>query len=235
MKDGLIPFEFENSEIRIVMKDDQPWFVLSDICKLLEIKNVTQAANTLRKKQRSMFKIGRQGDAIIISESGLYRILMRSDKPNAEPFQVKVEEEILPSIRKNGMYATDVTIDKMINDPDFAITLLTKLKEEKTARIKAEEEKAILIHTNKTYTATEIAKECGLRSAMELNKILHDKGVQFKQNDTWVMYSKYSSLGYDQIKQEVLDNGTIVYHRRFTGAGREFIINLIGKNNNLAA
>jgi prophage antirepressor-like protein len=86
---------------------------------------------------------------------------MRSKRPEAEKFEEWVVGEVLPSIIKNGIYATEVTIDKMLNDPDFAIALLTNLKNEKKLRQEAESKNAILMHVNKTYTTTEIAKEIG--------------------------------------------------------------------------
>ena len=89
---------------------------------------------------------------------------------------------------------------------------------------------AILTHVNKTYTSSEIGKELGFKSANELNKKLHDLGIQYKQNETWILYSKYSNLAYVDIKQEVLDSGRVVYHRKWTQIGREFLIKLL-KNN----
>ena len=80
----------------------------------------------------------------------------------------------MKTIRKHGIYATDNVIDNIINNPDFGIELLTKLKEERAARVEAERKNAILMHVNKTYTITEIAKELGLKSAMQLNRILAD-------------------------------------------------------------
>ena len=125
------------------------------------------------------------------------------------------------------MYATEDTIDKILNDPDYGIRLLTKLKEEREARIEAEKKNAILMHVNKTYTATEIAKELNMKSAQQLNAKLEEMGIQYKVNNTWVLYSQYSNLGYEEIKQEVLDSGKVVYHRKFTQMGRDFIVNLI--------
>ena len=94
-------------------------------------------------------------------------------------------------------------------------------------RIDAEKQNAILMHVNKTYTMTEIAKELNMRSASSLNRKLSDMKIQFKQNGTWVLYSKYSSCGYEEIKQEVLDSGHVVYHRKITQRGREFILNIL--------
>lgn len=92
-----------------------------------------------------------------------------------------------------------------------------------------ERKNTILMHTKKLYTATEIAKELGFRSAIALNQKLSDMKIQYKINGTWVFYSKYADLGYESIKQEILDNGSIAYSRKFTQDGRDFILNLLNK------
>jgi phage antirepressor YoqD-like protein len=86
------------------------------------------------------------------------------------------------------------------------------------------------MHVSKTYTATEIAKELNMRSANELNKKLAEIKVQYKQNETWVLYASFSNLGYTEIKQTVLDNGKVVYDRHFTQDGRAFILKVLGGN-----
>ena len=166
-----------------------------------------------------------------IPENIFYRLAMKAKNETAEKFQALVADEIIPSIRKNGIYATDNVIDEILNNPDFGIELLTKLKQERQARVEAERKNAILTHVNKTYTMTEIAKELNLKSAIQLNKLLADKKIQYSVNGTWVLYSPYSSMGYEEIKQEILDNGKVIYHRRITQLGREFILQLF---NNVA-
>lgn len=166
------------------------------------------------------------GDDGFIPENIFYRLAMKAKNEAAEKFQAKVADEIIPSIRRYGIYATDKDIDDILNNPDFGIELLTKLKEERAARVEAERRNAILTHVNKTYTMTEIAKELNMKSAIQLNKLLAEKKIQYQVNDTWVMYSQYSNLGYEEIKQEVLDSGKVIYHRRITQIGREFILNL---------
>ena len=161
-----------------------------------------------------------------IPENIFYRLAMKAKNEVAEKFQAKVADEIIPSIRKHGLYATDNVIDQILDNPDFGIELLTKLKEERAARVEAERKNAILMHVNKTYTMTEIAKELGMKSAIQLNKLLAEKKIQYQVNGTWVMYSQYSDLGYEEIKQEVLDSGKVIYHRRITQMGREFILKL---------
>lgn len=164
-----------------------------------------------------------------IPENIFYRLAMKAKNETAEKFQALVADEIIPSIRKNGIYATDNVIDEILNNPDFGIELLTKLKEERQARVEAERKNAILTHVNKTYTMTEIAKELNLKSAIQLNKLLADKKIQYSVNGTWVLYSPYSSMGYEEIKQEILDNGKVIYHRRITQLGREFILQLFNE------
>ena len=161
-----------------------------------------------------------------IPENIFYRLAMKAKNEVAEKFQAKVADEIIPSIRKHGLYATDNVIDQILDNPDFGIELLTKLKEERAARVEAERKNAILMRVNKTYTMTEIAKELGMKSAIQLNKLLAEKKIQYQVNGTWVMYSQYSDLGYEEIKQEVLDSGKVIYHRRITQMGREFILKL---------
>lgn len=82
----------------------------------------------------------------------------------------------------------------------------------------------LLTHTTKTYTATELAKEMGFKSAIAFNKWLKDIKFQFKQNGTWVTYSHFSDNDYVSIKQEQLENGCIIYNRRFTDKGREYLL-----------
>jgi prophage antirepressor-like protein len=166
-----------------------------------------------------------------IPENIFYRLGFKAKNETAEKFQVLVADEILPTIRKHGIYATDNVIDQILNNPDFGIELLTKLKEERAARIEAEKTVTILTHVNKTYTATEIAKELGFKSAMSLNNDLATNKIQFKQNETWVLYSEYADKGYTEIKQTVLDSGKVVYDRRWTQIGREFLIKLYSSKN----
>jgi prophage antirepressor-like protein len=209
------------------------YFVGKEVCSILGYSNVSKTlvdhckgTITFRYETNSN---GGNPNILIIPERDLYRLIMRSKKEEAEKFEEWVVGEVLPSIRKNGIYATDNVIDQILDNPDFGIELLTKLKEERKARVEAEKTVAILSHTNKVYTVTEIAKELGLKSAQELNKLLCEKGIQYKINNTFVPYSNYANLAYFDIKQEVLDNGHVIYHRKITQRGREFLINLISK------
>lgn len=203
-----------------------------DVAKNLGFVSVNGSYERVRwsriNEYLEVYGVPKVANGDFIQESTAYLLAMKANNETAIKFQMLLANEVIPSIRKHGMYATEVTVEKMLNDPDFAIDLLTKLKEERAARIEAEQTNAILMHVSKTYTSTEIAKELGFKSANELNKALYASGVQYKQNDTWVLYSKYANCAYTEIKQTVLDSGKIVYDRRWTQLGRKFILDFIG-------
>ena len=224
---------FKNAElgsVRVVMVNEEPYFVGKDVAEILGYSNASKALDDHvddddKLNNESLSSLGQRG-GWIINESGLYSLILCSKLPSAKRFKKWITSEVLPLIHKHGLYATDQVIDNILNNPNFGIELLTRLKEERAARAEAERKNAILMHVNKTYTVTEIAKELGLRSATQLNRILAEKKIQYQVNGTWVMYSRYSDQGYEEIKQEVLDSGRVIYHRRITQMGREFILSL---------
>lgn len=94
-------------EVRTIQKDNEPWWVLSDVCKVLELTNPTVVASRLDDDERSKFNLGRQGSVTIINESGLYNVIIRSDKEQAKQFRKWITSEVLPTIRKTGGYVSD--------------------------------------------------------------------------------------------------------------------------------
>ncbi|WP_337746929.1 Bro-N domain-containing protein [Victivallis vadensis] len=99
-------FKFEESTpIRSLIKDGEPWFVAKDVCDVLGLTNPTTALSALDEDERSKFFLGRQGNTNIINESGLYALVIRSNKPNARKFRKWITAEVLPAIRKTGRYA----------------------------------------------------------------------------------------------------------------------------------
>lgn len=227
--------EVLGKQFRVYGTAEEPLFLAKDVAEWIEysVSNVSKMLAAVDDEEKTIRTISTSGsnyqtEAWFLTEDGLYEILMQSRKPIAKQFKKEVKE-ILKTIRKHGIYATDNVIDNILNNPDFGIELLTKLKEERAVRVEAERKNAILMHVNKTYTITEIAKELGLKSAMQLNRILAEKKIQYQVNGTWLMYSNYSDCGYEEIKQEVLDSGKVIYHRRITQMGREFILGLFEK------
>lgn len=133
-------FNNENlGSVRVVMQDDTPWFVASDICTVLEIRNTTQATSRLDDDEKSMLNIGLPGGATnCVNEYGLYSLVMASRKPEAKQFKRWINHEVLPSIRKHGVYVTPEKLVEFLATPESMIQIFTALHNEQQARIKAE-------------------------------------------------------------------------------------------------
>lgn len=113
--------------------------------------------------------------------------------------------------------------------PTNYVEALTALLESEKEKVLLSAQNSRLIHDNKSYTSTEIGKELGFRSATAFNKTLEDMKIQYKVNGTYVLYSKYAELGLDTQAQQVLDNGKVIYHRKWSGVGRSYLLDLFNK------
>lgn len=131
----------EFGEVRTSIIDDEPYFALNDVCRILDIKNSRQAKTRLNDKgviTNDILTNGGTQRADFINESNLYKLVFQSRKPEAERFADWVTSEVLPAIRKHGAYMTDGVIARTLSDPDYLIMLATNLKEEKAKRALAE-------------------------------------------------------------------------------------------------
>lgn len=136
-------FNFNSATLRTLADTaGEPWFVAKDVCDILGIdtNHLREALDDDEITNLRNSEVWNQpGRApLIISEPGLYKLIMRSRKTEAKEFQRWVTHEVLPTIRKHGIYATETTIDQILTDPDFGIRLLTTLKDEQAKRIEAE-------------------------------------------------------------------------------------------------
>lgn len=131
-------FKYQNNEVRTIERDGEPWFVLKDVCSVLGITHVKDTAIRLEEDEVGQTEVidslGRKQTAYIINESGLYNVILRSDKPEAKPFRKWVTSDVLPSIRKHGAYMTPETLEAAIMNPDTIIKIATALKEEQDKR-----------------------------------------------------------------------------------------------------
>lgn len=230
-------------EIRVIVRENEPWFVASDACRILEIANPTDALKRLDDDERARFNLGRQGEANIVNEPGLYSLVLGSRKPEAKEFKRWLTHEVLPAIRKHGMYATDTVIEQVLQNPDFGIKLLIELKEERDKRKELEllnDQKEQIIHelqpkasyydlilqSKSVLSISKIAKDYGM-TANEMNKLLHSLGVQYKEGSVWLLYKKYSPCGYTQSKTHIVNDVALSFHTYWTQKGRIFIYNLL--------
>lgn len=242
---------FENSEfgeIRTVEINNEPWFVGKGVAEILGYERPTKAVSDhVDIEDRDVVpiqdSIGRMQNTPIVNESGLYSLILSSKLPNAKAFKRWVTSEVLPAIRKHGLYA----IDDILENPDIAIQALTKLKEERAARKALELDNQVksqqiaelqpkatyydlILQCKDLLSVTEIAKDYGM-SAKGLNTMLHELGVQYNQSGVWFLYARYQHEGYTQTKTQNYNHpdgtqGSKV-HTYWTQKGRLFIYNLL--------
>ncbi|MDT2485543.1 phage antirepressor [Enterococcus avium] len=238
-------FNFEQNEVRTFLENDIPYFVANDVAKTLGYKNPSDATNKHCKKAVKTWgsdSLGRRQSFKVIPESDVYRLIIKSNLPSAEKFEAWVMEEVLPQIRKHGMYATD----ELLDNPDLLIEVATKLKEERTLRLIAEQRVNELqpkadyydrILNNKgLVTVSTIAKNYGM-SAVSFNKLLHELGIQFNQSGTWLLYSKFQDKGYTHIEpfdyEDKNGNQQVKTRMKWTQKGHIFLYETLKKNNYL--
>ena len=102
----ILAFEFENTSIRVITEEQEPWFALPDICAGLDIINSRDVVKRLDEDEVRKFNLPRQGETWFVNEAGLYHVILTSRSEKAKPFRRLVTHVILPSIRKNGYYST---------------------------------------------------------------------------------------------------------------------------------
>lgn len=135
MNDILV-FHYKSSEVRTVELNGEPWFVLKDVCAVLGISHITDTAKRMDEDEVGQTEVtdsmGRKQSTYVINESGLYNVILRSDKPEAKPFRKWVTSEVLPSIRKTGSY----TMPKLSKEMQ-ALFLLDDRTQKQEARLTA--------------------------------------------------------------------------------------------------
>lgn len=241
---------FNNTEfgsIRTLVINDEPYFVGKDVAEILGYTNPQKAIrdhiDEEDKTLNESFTVnGTKG--ILINESGLYSLILSSKMPNAKKFKRWVTSEVLPTIRKHGVYA----VDELLNDPDMLIAALTKLKAEREktnalmATVAVQNQQIVEMKPKASYydvvlnckdlvAISVIAKDYGW-SASRMNQYLHDKGIQYKQgNKIWLLYQKYAEMGYTSTKTHSYpgSDGTMhtKVHTYWTQQGRLFIYGLL--------
>ena len=140
MTTDLIPFDFNGTEVRVITRDGEPWFVLADLVKVLGLTQfrTDRLDDGVTSNHPIVDSLGRTQQATVVSEAGMYEVVIRSDKPEAATFRRWITAEVLPAIRKHGGYLTPALAEQVLSDPDTIIRLATDLKTERAKRIEAE-------------------------------------------------------------------------------------------------
>lgn len=228
-------FNFEQNEVRTILVNDEPYFVGKDVAEILGYERADNAVrNHVDEEDKLPHRISASGqnrNMIIINESGLYSLILKSKLPNAKKFKRWVTSEVLPTIRKTGSYT---------NVPQsFAQALrLAADLEEKNQLLKqqiAEYEPKIsyldmILSSTDTVATSQIAADYGM-SAIALNKLLNELGVQHKVSGQWILYRKHMNQGYTKSHTSEIpkaDGGVkVVMNTKWTQKGRVFIYNLL--------
>ena len=191
-------------QVRILEKDNELWFVAKDVCDCLEIKNTTDALKRLDNDERSRFNLGRQGETNIVNEYGLYNLVLSSRKPEAKEFKRWITHDVIPQIRKTGAYSMNIpkslpeALRAYANEVELhnATKAIVAQQEQQIAEFKPVKDYVDKILSSKScLTITQIAADYGM-SAQELNKILHEAGLQRKVGDQWILYKQHMSKGF---------------------------------------
>lgn len=249
---GLQVFSYEGNEVRTVQKGDETWWVLKDVCDVLQLSNPSMIADRLDDDEKvkvdpKQYLGSRSNEpATVISESGLYNVILLSRKPEAKKFKRWVTHEVLPTIRRHGAYVTPAKLDELMNDPDSWIKVLTALKEERTAKerlqLEATENKP------KVIFADAVSVSDGTILIGELAKILKGNGIEIGQNrlfeklrqdgylikrkgtDYNAPTQKAMELGLFRVKETAITHSdghvTISKTTKVTGKGQQYFINL---------
>ena len=172
MENNLMIFENEAfGKVRTLNLNGEPWFVAADVCSVLDLSNPTIAVSRLDEDERAKFNLGRQGDATIVNEPGLYTLVLGSRKPEAKAFKRWITHEVLPNIRKHGVYITDEKLKLFAEHPELLDALMKSLYAAHAENLRHRAERQTLLPKADYYDAFMDADGCtNLRTtAKELN------------------------------------------------------------------
>ena len=237
-------------EVRTIEENGAVLFCGSDVAKALGYSNPSKALSDhckgdLTNRYPIVDSLGRTQEAIFIGEPDLYRLVFSSKLPTAEKFTDWVTSEVLPTIRRHGMYATPDTVEKMLADPDTAIKLLTTLKEERAARLaleaQAEADKPKIIFADAVSAShtsilvgdlAKLLRQNGVEIGQNrLFSFLREKGYLCSQGERYNLPTQRSmDRGWFQVKETTINqpNGSVRITRtvKVTGKGQQYFINL---------
>ena len=232
---------FKNKEFGAIrtMKDErgEPLFCLRDVCEVLELRTqkvVQRLEDDVLSKDPIVDSLGRTQQATFVNEDGLYDTILESRKPHAKKFRKWVTSEVLPSIRKQGGYMVARA------DESDEVILARALQIMHTALERREKEIALLkpkadyadqvLDSVSCLTTTQVAKGMGM-TAMELNRILCQKGIQYGQSGQYLLYAPYARQGLAQNRTRSFRDlfGTVHTTSQlvWTEKGKEFIHKLL--------
>lgn len=230
--------------------DNTAWLNLEDVARGLgftQVKNNKEYVKWERVHQYlTDLNFSTSGEKDFIPENVFYRLCMKANNEVAREFQGNVCDNILPQIRKTGMYLTDNVFDLMMREPERLGEMLieygrtrkeneqlkldNKIKEQQITELQPKAEYTdVILQCKDLVTMTVIAKDYG-KSAIFMNELLHKLGVQYKESGIWFLYQKYAECGYTRTKTFNVGDNNAKTHTYWTQKGRLFIYNLLKEN-----
>ena len=200
MNNEIRKFDFRGDSLRTLTDEaGEPWFVAKDVCDILELNNITEALRPLDEDEKTNFRnseVAQNGGRapIIISEPGLYRLVMKSRKPEAKEFQRWVTHEVLPQIRRTGGYIPTSESDSDEDIMAKAVLVAQKTIERKNQQIQAKDER-IKVLEPKARFADAVAASDGTCLVGELAKMLRQNGMDIGQNRLFRLLQADGYLG----------------------------------------
>ena len=177
---GLQVFQYEGKQVRTVEKDGETWWVLKDVCAVLGILKHRDVAARLDADERGSVRVDTLGgtqEMVCVNESGLYHVILRSDKPQAKPFRRWVPKEVLPEIRRKGSYGENRAVAALAEQVGQLAEMVTKIADDLYGRKEPEQIRLIPLERKETYSASELLKYNGVRmSVYEFNQMMEEKG-----------------------------------------------------------
>ena len=256
---------FENEkfgEIRTVVINGEPWFVAADVCRALEISNSRDAVQRLDEDGKGVVLTdtrGGQQSMTAINEPGLYVLVLGSRKPEAKEFKRWITHDVIPTIRKTGGYvnndelfietyfsqveestkamlrATLATV-REVNEKNRQLEQTVGVQSQQIAELQPKATYYdVVLQCEDLISITAIAKDYG-KSARWMNNYLHEKGVQYRQGDIWLLYQTYAERGYTSTKTFKYEDGGenhVKVHTYWTQKGRLFIYELMKSDGHL--
>ena len=215
--------------MRVVEREGEIYFLAADLCKALELTNPTVALENLDEDEKAKFNLGlRGGDSNVVNESGLYALVLKSRKPNAKKFRKWITSEVVPSIRKQGMY---INPNAPI-DPRFLRRMADELeaRDKKIAELQPKADYCEkVLQSPEALNVTVIAKDYGMSGVM-FNQLLYSLKIQYRSCKTWVLYQEYAEKGYVVTEPVITKNGGTATQMKWTQKGRFFLNNTLKKH-----
>lgn len=216
----LVPFTYGDAAVRVVMIDGEPWFVLADLCKVLGLaRGAAQVSERLDDGVRQTYPIsdslGRTQQATIVSEPGMYEVVIRSDKPEAVAFRRWITGEVLPQIRKTGGYGAPAALPDRKTLAQWVVDAEERAEREAAARLEAEQRTRELAAPASAWT--HMADSAGDYSVADAAKVLsrdpairigRDRLFRFMAAEGWIFRDR--GRGCWKAYQTQVDCGRLV-------------------------